>query len=123
MSLIPKLGSSGNGPDKADRAVPIACSLSSEEARDRVARWNNLVLEAKTAARSKAGLVQAEFRNEAAVRKELELLVAAERECCPFLQFDLSETETAVALTLTSLNASANEDLAMLAPALGIAQA
>jgi len=120
MSPIPDLGSPGNGPDASGRALPIACSLSAEEARARVVRWNTLVRDAKTTARAQAGLVRAEFRNEAVVRKELELLVAAERECCPFLHFDLSATETVVALTITPLNACAREDLAMLAPALGI---
>jgi hypothetical protein len=46
--------------------------------------------------------------------------VTAERECCPFLQFDLSDTDTAVVLTITSSNAAADDDLALLAPALGL---
>lgn len=116
----PNRESSDNGPIEFAPVVPIACSLSSQEARDRVARWSALVLGAKTNARAQRGLVRAEFRNEAAVRKELELLVTAERECCPFLQFGLSDTDTAVVLTITSLNAAGDDDLALLAPTLGL---
>jgi hypothetical protein len=100
--------------------VPIACSLSADEARDRIARWNDLTLEAKLTSRAEDGLVEAEFCNTSAVRNALEILVVAERECCPFLRFDLRETETVVTLTITPLNAAAREDLTMLAPALGI---
>jgi len=103
-----------------DRAVPIACSLSASDAAARVARWKRLVSEAKLGTLAKDGYVRAEFRNDRAARAELEPLVAAERECCPFLQFDLAETEAALILTVTAGNAGAVEDVALLASGLGI---
>lgn len=105
-----------NGPAE----VPIACSLTNREARERVERWRKLARDAQLRSVTSDGCVNATFRNEPAVRVELEALVTAERECCGFLQFDLSEGHEELILTVTAEREEARNDLSLLISSLGI---
>ncbi|MGH7706552.1 MAG: hypothetical protein ACREM8_04880 [Vulcanimicrobiaceae bacterium] len=101
--------------------VPIACSLTAVEARERVERWTRLAHDAKTASATRGDSVEATFRNDSTVRHELVELVAAERQCCAFLTFDLRETDAGLVLTISAPRAEAKADLELLASSLGIA--
>jgi hypothetical protein len=65
---------------------PIACSLSADELPRRLAEIGALGRDALLG-KSPAGELR--FRNDAETRARLEAIVAAESECCPFLDFEL----------------------------------
>jgi hypothetical protein len=100
--------------------VPIACSLTASEARERVERWRKLVQDARLRSLSGDGYAATAFRNEPAVRAELEALASAERECCAFLQFDLRKSKAELVLRVTAKREEARNDLALLISSLGL---
>ena len=72
--------------------MSIACSLRADAAGDREAQWRDLLSRALIRrARAPAG-VRIELRALPGVRGELERLVAAERDCCPFMTMSVEMT-------------------------------
>jgi hypothetical protein len=65
---------------------PIACSLSADELPRRLAEIGAL---GRDALLGKGPAGELRFRNDAETRARLEAIVAAESECCPFLDFEL----------------------------------
>ncbi len=99
----------------------IAGDDCTSEVPERLARWKNLVIEAKTNGLLQDAVMQVQFRNAPAVRDELEALVAAEQKSCPFLRLDVAENKNQLVLTITSLlDTSTTGYLATLAPVLEI---
>jgi arsenate reductase len=85
-----------------DRAAPIACSLNADDLGER--------LRAITALGA-AGLIEADsgpdahtlrFRDDEETRQELERIVVAESECCPFLSLDLTERQGRLELRIAA---------------------
>jgi hypothetical protein len=75
-----------------DPEIPVACRLSASDAGERQAEWAAL-LERATLSRTRAnGRVRVAFAPLVGVREELQRLVAAEQECCPFLDLALEGT-------------------------------
>lgn len=81
---------------------PIACSLGAEDLRRRLER---------VAAVGAAGLIDREdengghvlrFRSDPETRRGLREIVAAEAECCPFLDLELSEGGEEIVLTISA---------------------
>jgi hypothetical protein len=66
-------------------SFPIACSLTAPAAAERAQRWRTLLDGDLLDARPIAGGRRLAFRAGPDVAAELSALVAAERECCPFL--------------------------------------
>jgi MerR family transcriptional regulator, copper efflux regulator len=66
-------------------SVPLACSLTAPAAAERAQRWRTLLDGGLLHARPIAGGRRLAFRAGPGVLEELDELVAAERECCPFL--------------------------------------
>jgi MerR family transcriptional regulator, copper efflux regulator len=81
---------------------PIACSLSSGEARERAREWAALLDRAQAVQQPVAGGVRIELRQRDRVAAELERLVAAERACCPFLTMRVETADELLALTVTA---------------------
>jgi hypothetical protein len=77
-------------------SVPIACSLTAGAAGDRETEWRELLSRALISRAPASGGVRIELRALPGVRRELERLIAAERECCPFLTMSLDTTGPAV---------------------------
>jgi hypothetical protein len=78
--------------------LPIACTLTPGEAVERLAEWRELagsLLERK----STEGGARLVFR--ASAGPQLEKLVAAERECCPFLEFKIQPSGATFELEVT----------------------
>ena len=73
-------------------SLPIACSLTTDAAGDRLADWHALLSRALISRTSIRDGVRIELQNLSGVRRELELLVAAERECCPFMTISVDTT-------------------------------
>jgi hypothetical protein len=81
--------------------LPLACSLSGEEIRDRAARWELLSRSALLeSSRNEHGAVL-RFRDAPEVQRELAELVGLERECCPFLRLDLRAEGEALLLEVS----------------------
>ena len=80
------------------RAPAPACSLSAAEGAERAARWRALLdthLLSRTATTFGQRLA---FPSDPEVIGELDALVAAERDCCPFLDLTIERFDHAVIL-------------------------
>ena len=77
--------------------TPIACTLSSEERPRRLAEIEALGRDALTGAAADGML---RFRDDPAIRARLAAIVAAESECCPFLDLELSASDTELRLAI-----------------------
>ena len=74
-----------------DTTTKMACSLDTEALTNRRAFFRERIMpKALARTRTDDGL-QIVFENDPAVRDELRLFIALERQCCGFLDFELSE--------------------------------
>jgi MerR family transcriptional regulator, copper efflux regulator len=85
-----------------DSSVPIACSLTAGAARDREREWRELLSRALISRTPAVGGVRVELRALPGARGELERLIAAEMECCPFMTMSVETTAAGLALTVTA---------------------
>jgi hypothetical protein len=85
----------------AKSAPALACSLSAAEGAERAARWRALLdthlLGRTTTTRGQ----RLAFPSDPAVAVELDALVAAERDCCPFLTLTVERVDDALILDLS----------------------
>ena len=82
-------------------APALACSLTAAEGAERAARWRALLdthLLSRTATTDGRRLA---FPAETAVAAELDALVAAERDCCPFLDLTVERFDDEVLLDVS----------------------
>jgi hypothetical protein len=73
--------------------APVACTLGAAELEQRLARIAKLGAESLVSREADGDRHLLRFRPGAGTRGRLEKLVAAEAECCPFLDLSLSEEE------------------------------
>ena len=85
-----------------DSSVPIACSLTPGAFGDREREWRELLSRALVSRTPAIGGVRAELKALPGVRGELDRLIAAETECCPFLTMSVETTAAGLALTVTA---------------------
>ena len=83
-------------------SLPMACSLTADAAGDRKADWHALLARALISRTSIRDGVRIELQNLPGVRRELERLVAAERECCPFMTMSVDTADRELLLTVTA---------------------
>ena len=81
------------------RELPIACTLDGPALAERLAEIRAVGHEALIAAEP-GGVVR--FHATPEVRERLERIVAAEAECCAFLDFELSQTDDELRLTIAA---------------------
>ena len=74
---------------------PLACRLDGNELGDRIEAWREVVQRA-TSRGVEGDCVVAVYPNDAQLLGRLRELIAAEAECCSFLQFRLEETPDAI---------------------------
>ena len=79
--------------------TPIACSLSATDLSARLAEMKRL---GQDALLSVDGAGTLRFRADGDTKARLEAIVAAEAECCPFLDMDLREEADDVLLTIVA---------------------
>jgi len=77
--------------------IPIACRLDPDGLADRRREWESL-RSSRTGERRTATTLTTTWRPDDGVRGEVERLVAAERECCPFLRLELTIRDESVTL-------------------------
>jgi hypothetical protein len=87
--------------------MPIACSLRADAAGDRESQWRELLSRAAVRCARASGGARIELRALPGVRRELERLVAAERDCCPFMTMSVETTDDQVLVLAVTAPASA----------------
>jgi hypothetical protein len=81
--------------------LPMACSLGPEDASSRAAEWRRLYRQALIEGRREGDAVALRFHASPDVERALDDLVAAERDCCPFLNLALSPEGDDLLLTVS----------------------
>ncbi len=84
-----------------DTPPPIACSLSEHDLSDRKELLRSALAPFIAQAACSPGLSSLEFSKPDVTRKMLQDMISQERECCPSLSFDLSETDTHFQVNVT----------------------
>ncbi len=79
---------------------PTACSLSGSALRRRLEEIAALGADALIAEETSEGVRVLRFRDDADTRRRLEQIVAAESECCPFLDLRISKQANELLLTI-----------------------
>ena len=82
------------------RSLPIACSLSGEEQTERLREFASLSSRVLGAEPTSGGGSLVRFRPDGDTRSQLRRIVAAERECCPFLELSLTENKSDLTLSI-----------------------
>jgi hypothetical protein len=82
--------------------LPIACSLSAPDLKDRLAEMARLGRDALIDRRLDGTHAQLRFAAGAGVRGRVAAIVAAESSCCAFLAFRVTDEPDAVALDVTA---------------------
>jgi hypothetical protein len=80
---------------------PIACSLPTDQARDRSAVIAALRADAMLEQQPINGGLRTRFRDQPDIEQRVRDLVAAERVCCSFMRFDVRRDEDAIVLDIT----------------------
>jgi MerR family transcriptional regulator, copper efflux regulator len=78
---------------------PLACTLKGADLSGRLRAWSQVVARA-TSRRVEHGRVVATYPNDAQLLGRLRELIAAEADCCSFLDFRLEETPDAIVIEL-----------------------
>ena len=81
-------------------SAPIACILDRALMPERVAEIAALARDGLQSVESTEGSATLRFRRDPAVRERLERIVAAESECCAFLDFTLDDEADATVLAI-----------------------
>ena len=85
----------------------MACTLSAADMEARLTELRALAEDGLVSNVMSGGSAVLRFRPDPAIRRRVEAAVAAESECCPFLDFDLEHGEDATALTITAPDGAA----------------
>lgn len=94
--------------------LPIACTLGPDDGRSRMDRWQQLAEKANPAARRSGRQLEIRFEKGPGVQQELELLAAAEQQCCSFVGWTVSAHEPVLHVTAPVDNPDAVEPIALL---------
>jgi hypothetical protein len=78
-----------------------ACALGGSERAVRGAEWDALRAPARIGEHRTASTLTTAWRRDDRVQREIERLVAAEHECCPFFGFELTIGANAITLVTT----------------------
>ncbi len=102
--------------------LPVACTLSAGDGRERLRRWQRLEEMAAPVASLQAGRLSVRYQPLAGVAEELAELAAAEQICCPFVSWEVTVTEGQLMLRVTA-PADTPEAVAPIAALFGVAAA
>ena len=85
-----------------DAKAPIACSLNTQDYRQRLEAVRELGAAGLLEAHDRPGGAELTFRNTARVRAQLTAIIEAEEACCPFLALSIGAEEDELSLTITA---------------------
>lgn len=83
-----------------DRPEPAGCSLNSDQVRERISAWQEVASYAMSR-QVQADRIISIYPKDADVLRRLEELIAAEAECCSFLEFTIEERDDDTLVQLT----------------------
>jgi hypothetical protein len=86
---------------KSAAADPLACALSPNDLDDRLAGWQSLNDQALVDVAQEAGRLTTRYRADEGVARRLAELIEAEKECCPFLHFEMTHHDEIVSMVLS----------------------
>lgn len=81
---------------------PVACSLGAGALEERLAAIAEIGAESLISRRAESGRHLLCFRADAATRRRLEEIVAAEAKCCSFLELSLEQEGDELVLSITA---------------------
>jgi hypothetical protein len=87
--------------------LPIACTLSASDLQARGEELRALGGDGFLDATQEEGRAVLRFRPDPSIRERVEAAVAAESECCAFLDFEVAHGEEATVLTISAPNGGA----------------
>jgi hypothetical protein len=90
-----------------DRPLPIACTLGAADLEARVAEIRALGADGLLGSEVGDDRAVLRFRPDPGIRERIEAIVAAESECCAFLDFRLQHEAHASVLTISAPNGGA----------------
>lgn len=82
--------------------LPVACTLGASDGRARLQRWQSLHQIAASTARVVNGEFEVRYQAGAGVLAELQELVAAERVCCEFVSWTVTNDNGQFILRVTA---------------------
>lgn len=85
-----------------DESPPIACSLGADDLRRRLAEIAALGNECLRGRTTEGDAQVLRFHPDPSTRRRLEQIVAAESECCAFLDLDLRQEGDELVLTISA---------------------
>jgi hypothetical protein len=103
-------------PEPAE--LPVACTLGDDDGAQRMHRWEALSAKGRPSARRSGQQLVVAYRPEPGVREELEALAAAERQCCSFVAWAVSQEVDRVVLHVTA-DPGSPDDVAAIAALFG----
>jgi hypothetical protein len=86
----------------AQTDLPIACTLGPADGRDRIARWRALHDLGTPVVTREPSRLEARYDGKPGVREELAELVAAESQCCGFVEWSATEVGGVPTLVVTA---------------------
>lgn len=89
------------------RPLPIACTLSATDLRARGAELRALGGDGLLELAEGPGRAVLRFRADPEIRRRVEAIVAAESQCCAFLDLRLEHADDATVLTISAPNGGA----------------
>lgn len=104
--------------DRTSTPLPVACTLGAQDGSARMRRWKALADRVRPEALLSGHVLEVRYRSAPGVREELEALVAAERECCGFLAWEVAEEGDDPVLRVTA-DPARPDDLAPIAALYG----
>jgi hypothetical protein len=82
-------------------SLPIACTLGPTDGEQRMQEWRQLLATSRVGRERGDGYLAVRFRAGGDVGRRLERLVEAERECCSFVEWSITNHDDDVVLTIS----------------------
>jgi hypothetical protein len=77
----------------APLGLPLACTLGPDDGAARLRRWQILAEKSPPRAQRSGNMLEVRWQLQAGVKDELEALAAAERQCCSFVSWGVTQRE------------------------------
>ena len=108
-----------NSFDEPEAAgMPVACTLGPNDGAARMRRWEALSKQGLPTARRRGHLLEVRYQLTLDLHEELEALAAAERECCSFVAWNVTQDQDYVVLRVAA-DPGAPDDVAAIAALFG----
>jgi hypothetical protein len=83
-------------------ADPVACTLSGPQMSDRLVKFRELAARSLLGRTRAEGWVRLDFERSEATEAQVNDLIRREKECCPFLEFQIDDVAGRLSVTIVS---------------------